>query len=98
MERGEESREAPLIAKSARKDLGGCVCLSCWTSEDLPPCRSLQGLDDPSTVAPSSIQGLDDPLHGGPILHPVASEDAFRLLDEAGVTASASLHFVRLGV
>ncbi len=84
MERGEESREAPLIAKGARKDLGGCVCLSCWTSEDLPPCRS--------------PQGLGDPLHGGPILHPVASEDAFRLLDEAGVTASASLHFVLFGV
>ena len=77
VERGEQSREAPVVAEGCcedRQNLGRCVCLPCGAGEHLPPGRSLQS--------------LDQPLHCCPFLHPEVPEDALRLLNKfIGVAA-----------
>ena len=71
VERGEQSREAPVVAKGGCEDcqnLGRCVCLPYYASEDLPPDRPLQC--------------LDDPFHCCSILHPEVAKNTLCLLDE----------------
>ena len=71
VERGEKSREAPVVAEGGCEDsqnLGRCVCLPCCAGEDLPPGRSLQC--------------LDDSFYSGAVPHPVVAEDPLSFLDE----------------
>ena len=80
VERSEQSREAPVVAKGGCEDcqnFGRCVCLHCCAGEHLQPGRSLQS--------------LDQPLHCCSFLHTEVPEDALRLLNKfIGVVTSVA--------
>ena len=64
VERGEQSREDPVVAEGCCEDcqsLGRCVCLPCCLGEDLP--------------LGTSLQCMDDPFYSVAVLHPVVAED-----------------------